>query len=40
MKSLLEKNFDSVFVGTGAPKGRDLYIEGREEAKEKYSYRN
>ena len=33
MKSLLEKNFDSVFVGTGAPKGRDLYIEGREEAK-------
>ena len=33
MKSLLEKNFDAVFVGTGAPKGRDLYIEGREEAK-------
>ena len=33
MKSLLEENFEAVFVGTGAPKGRDLQIEGREEAK-------
>ena len=33
MKSLLDENFDAIFVGTGAPKGRDLFIQGREEAK-------
>ena len=33
MKSLLDENFDAIFVGTGAPKGRDLFIEGRDEAK-------
>lgn len=32
MKKLLEKDFDAIFVGTGAPKGRDINIEGREEA--------
>ena len=32
MKDFLAKNYDAVFVGTGAPKGRDLFIEGREEA--------
>ena len=32
MKELLEKDFDAIFVGTGAPKGRDIRIEGREEA--------
>ena len=32
MKDLLEKDFDAIFVGTGAPKGRDIRIEGREEA--------
>ena len=32
MKKLLNKDFDAVFVGTGAPKGRDIRIEGREEA--------
>ena len=32
MKELLEKDFDAIFVGTGAPKGRDIKIEGREEA--------
>ena len=31
MKSLLEEEFDAIFVGTGAPKGKDLNIEGREE---------
>ena len=32
MKEFLEKDFDAVFVGTGAPKGRDINIEGREAA--------
>ncbi|MCL4746513.1 MAG: FAD-dependent oxidoreductase [Burkholderiaceae bacterium] len=30
--SLLAENFDAVFVGTGAPRGRDLDIPGRSEA--------
>ncbi|ABV35678.1 putative glutamate synthase (NADPH) [Shewanella sediminis HAW-EB3] len=34
MKSMLEEIFDVVFVGTGAPKGRDVRIPGRQEAKE------
>tara|TARA_Y100000996_G_scaffold414635_1_gene406104 strand:- start:338 stop:2359 length:2022 start_codon:yes stop_codon:yes gene_type:complete len=32
MKKLLERDFDAIFVGTGAPKGRDIRIEGREQA--------
>ncbi len=32
MKELLKEDFDAIFVGTGAPKGKDLQIEGREEA--------
>ena len=32
MKSLLDQNFDAVFVGSGAPRGKDLNIPGREEA--------
>ena len=33
LKDLLDKNeFDAVFVGTGAPKGKELNIPGREEA--------
>ncbi len=32
MKALLEEDFDAVFVGTGAPRGRDLDIPGRIEA--------
>ena len=32
MESLLEEDFDAIFVGTGAPKGKDLNIEGRKEA--------
>lgn len=31
LKSVLEKEYDAVFVGTGAPRGRDLKIPGREE---------
>ncbi len=32
MKEILDKNYDAVVVGTGAPKGRDLDLPGREEA--------
>ena len=31
LKETLEKGYDAVFVGTGAPKGRDLNIAGRVE---------
>lgn len=31
LKSILDKKYDAVFVGTGAPRGRDLEIPGREE---------
>ena len=33
MKAFLDAGYDAVFVGTGAPKGKDLDIPGREEAK-------
>jgi len=33
MKEILNKDYDAVFVGTGAPRGRDLpKLEGRQEA--------
>jgi formate dehydrogenase (NADP+) beta subunit len=32
MRGLLAQNFDAVFVGTGAPRGRDLDLPGRKEA--------
>ncbi len=33
LKGILEKDYDAVFIGTGAPKGRDLTkIKGRKEA--------
>tara|TARA_B100000029_G_scaffold11382_1_gene12170 strand:+ start:2964 stop:4964 length:2001 start_codon:yes stop_codon:yes gene_type:complete len=32
MRELLTEDFDAIFVGTGAPKGKDLNIEGRQEA--------
>ena len=31
MKSLLDENYDAYFVGTGAPKGRDLDLIGRAQ---------
>ena len=31
-KQLLAENYDAIFVGTGAPRGRDLDIPGRKEA--------
>jgi len=32
MKKLLSGNYDAMFVGSGAPRGRDLEIPGRKEA--------
>ncbi len=32
LKAVLEEGYDAVFVGTGAPRGRDLDIPGRREA--------
>jgi formate dehydrogenase (NADP+) beta subunit len=32
LKALLAERYDAVFVGTGAPRGRDLDIPGRREA--------
>jgi len=32
MRALLEQGFDAVFVGSGAPRGRDLDVPGRREA--------
>jgi len=32
MKALLDQGFDAVFVGSGAPKGKELDIPGRREA--------
>jgi formate dehydrogenase (NADP+) beta subunit len=33
LKDLLKQNFDAIFVGSGAPRGRELDIPGRQEAK-------
>jgi formate dehydrogenase beta subunit len=32
MKALLDEGFDAIFVGSGAPRGRDLDVPGRAEA--------
>jgi NADPH-dependent glutamate synthase beta subunit-like oxidoreductase len=32
MRALLEQGYDAVFVGSGAPRGRDLDVPGRKEA--------
>jgi len=32
LKAILDEDYDAVFVGTGAPRGRDLPIPGRQEA--------
>jgi NADPH-dependent glutamate synthase beta subunit-like oxidoreductase len=34
MKALLDEGWDAVFVGCGAPRGRDLQLPGRQEAAE------
>lgn len=32
LKALLDEGYDAVFVGSGAPRGRDLDVPGRQEA--------
>src|SRR2546428_5375438 len=32
MRTLLDERFDAVFVGSGAPRGKDLQLPGRSEA--------
>ena len=32
LKTLLAQNYDAIFVGSGAPRGRDLDLPGRQEA--------
>ena len=32
LKNLLAQDFDAIFVGSGAPRGRDLDVPGRQEA--------
>ena len=32
LKALLAEDYDAIFVGSGAPRGRDLDLPGREEA--------
>ena len=32
LKKLLDQHYDAVFIGSGAPRGRDLEIPGRQEA--------
>jgi NADPH-dependent glutamate synthase beta subunit-like oxidoreductase len=32
LKAVLEEGYDAVFVGSGAPRGRDLDVPGRQEA--------
>jgi formate dehydrogenase (NADP+) beta subunit len=32
MRTLLEDRFDAIFVGSGAPRGKDLQLPGRSEA--------
>lgn len=32
LKAVLDEGFDAVFVGTGAPRGRDVDVPGRQEA--------
>src|SRR5712691_10125306 len=34
LKAVLDENYDAVFVGCGAPRGRDLDIPGRKDAAE------
>ena len=32
LRAVLEDSYDAVFIGTGAPRGRDLDLPGRQEA--------
>ncbi len=37
MRAMLDEDFDAYFVGTGAPRGRDLELPGRQEVAEHIS---
>ena len=34
LKEILDKDYDAIFVGTGAPRGKDLGMKGQDQAKE------
>jgi NADPH-dependent glutamate synthase beta subunit-like oxidoreductase len=36
MKKLLKENFDAIFVGTGAPRGKELNLPGRHDSEHIY----
>ena len=40
LKKLLGENYDAIFVGSGAPRGRELELPGRKEAAKQYPYRH
>ena len=40
LKALLAEDYDAIFVGSGAPRGRDLDIPGRKEAGEEHPHRH
>ena len=40
LKKLLGENYDAIFVGSGAPRGRELNIPGRKEAAQQYPHRH
>ena len=40
MKALLAEGYDAVFVGSGAPRGRDLDVPGRKEAAAQHPHRH
>ena len=40
LKALLGEGYDAIFVGSGAPRGRDLDFPGRKEAAAQYPYRH
>ena len=40
LKSLLAEDYDAIFVGSGAPRGRDLHIPGRAGSRGQHPYRH
>ncbi len=40
MKALLAEDYDAIFVGSGAPRGRDLHIPGRAGSRRQHPYRH
>ncbi len=40
LKKLLAENYDAIFVGSGAPRGRELDIPGRKEAAQEHPHRH